>query len=224
MCNYGGIYGYTGGNSLKDLIIVGGGGFGRELLQWCKDVNDIEHKWNIKGFIDDNESALCDYDCDYGIIGTIKDWQPSEDEEFVIALGFPAVKQKVIQSLSKRGAAIVSLIHPDAHIGGFCKIGKGCIIYPDTRITVNVTIGDYVTILSQNFIGHDAVIGNYSTLFGGCAVNGHVVIGERTLLNNHASTVPSIKIGNDVNVGAGSFVVSNVRDGRHVFGNPARKI
>lgn len=209
---------------MKNLIIVGAGGFGRELLDWCKEINAIEHKWEIKGFIDDNENALASSECDYGIIGTIKDWQPSENEEFVIALGFPLVKQKVINSLLDRGANIVSVIHPDARIGSFCKIGKGCIIYPDTRITVNVTIGDYVTILSQNFIGHDASIGNYSTLFGGCAVNGHVAIGERTLLNNHSSTVPSIKIGNDVTVGAGSFVVSNVRDGRHVFGNPARKI
>lgn len=209
---------------MKELIIVGAGGFGRELLQWSKEINAIEQKWIIKGFIDDNESALDSYDCDYGIIGTIKDWQPSENEEFVIALGFPAVKKKVIESLVSRGANIVSLIHPDAHIGSFCKIGKGCIIYPETRITVNVSIGDYVTILSQNFIGHDASIGSYTTLFGGCAVNGHVSIGECTLLNNHTSTVPGIKIGSDVNIGAGSFVVSNVKDGRHMFGNPARKI
>lgn len=209
---------------MKDLIIVGASGFGRELLQWCKDINEIEPRWNLKGFIDDNPSALDGYECDFKIIGSIKEWAPNENEEFVIALGFPAVKQKVVESLLGRGANIVTLIHPDAHIGGFCKIGKGCIIYPDTRLTVNVTVGDYVTILAQNFIGHDAVIGNYSTLFGGCSVNGHVSIGERTLLNSHASTVPSIKIGNDVNVGAGSFVVSNVRAGRHVFGNPAKKI
>jgi sugar O-acyltransferase, sialic acid O-acetyltransferase neuD family len=209
---------------MKDLIIVGAAGFGRELLQWCKDINTIKPRWNIKGFIDDNEAALDGYECDYGVIGSIKDWTPNENEEFVVALGFPTVKLKVIESLTARGADIVSLVHPDAHIGSFCKIGKGCIIYPDTRITVNVTIGDYVTILSGNFIGHDASIGSYSTLFGGCSVNGHVVIGERTLLNNHASTVPGIRIGSDVNVGAGSFVVSNVKDGRHVFGNPARKI
>ncbi|MBP3483712.1 MAG: NeuD/PglB/VioB family sugar acetyltransferase [Oscillospiraceae bacterium] len=209
---------------MKDLIIVGAGGFGRELLQWCKEINAVEPRWNIKGFIDDNRAALDGYECDFGVIGAISDWVPDENEEFVVALGFPAVKRRVIESLVSRGANIVSLIHPEARIGGFCNIGKGCIIYPDTRITVNVTIGDYVTILSGNFIGHDASIGSYSTLFGGCSVNGHVVIGERTLLNNHASTVPGIRIGSDVNVGAGSFVVSNVKDGRHVFGNPARKI
>lgn len=209
---------------MKDLIIVGASGFGRELLQWSKEINEKEHRWNIKGFIDDNMDALDGFECDCSVIGSIKDWQPNEDEEFIIALGMPKVKQNVIENLLARGANIVSLIHPDAHIGDFCKIGNGCIIYPDTRITVNVTVGDYVTILAQNFIGHDAKIGSYSTIFGNCSVNGHVSIGERTLLNNSASTIPGITIGNDATVGAGSFVISNVKDGGHVFGNPARKI
>lgn len=210
--------------NMKELIIVGAGGFGRELLCWAKEINKTEARWSIKGFIDDNPDALSGYECDCSVIGSISEWQPSENEEFIIALGFPTVKKKVIDNLLQRGASIVSLIHPDAHIGDYCKIGKGCIIYPDTRMTVNVTIGDYVTVLSGCFIGHDASIGNYTTVFGNCSVNGHVSIGERTLLNNSASTVPGIRIGNDVTVGAGSFVVSNVRDGRHVFGNPAKKI
>lgn len=209
---------------MKDLLIVGAGGFGRELLQWSKEINEIEPRWNIKGFLDDDLHALDGYDCDYEIVGKISEWQPNENEEFVIALGFPEVKKKVIGSLLERDAEIVSLIHPDAHIGGFCKIGKGCIIYPDTRITVNVTIGDYVTILAQNFVGHDATIGSYSTIFGNCSVNGHVEIGEGVLLNNSASTVPSIKIGDGAVIGAGSFVISNVRPGRHMFGNPAKKL
>ena len=38
---------------MNNLIIVGAGGFGRELLQWAKDINKVEKKWIIKGFIDD---------------------------------------------------------------------------------------------------------------------------------------------------------------------------
>lgn len=209
---------------MKDLLIVGAGGFGRELLQWSKEINARTPRWNIRGFLDDNLQALNGYECDYEIVGKISEWQPHENEEFVIALGFPEVKKKVIESLLERGAEIVTLIHPDAHIGGFCRIGKGCIIYPDTRITVNVTIGDYVTILAQNFVGHDATVGNYSTIFGNCSINGHVQIGESVLFNNSASTVPSIKIGDGAVIGAGSFVISNVRPGRHMFGNPAKKL
>ena len=39
---------------MKNLIIVAAGGCGREVLQWAKDINRIENRWNIKGFIDDN--------------------------------------------------------------------------------------------------------------------------------------------------------------------------
>ena len=45
---------------MKQLIIVGASGFGRELLQWCKDVQKVKKEWEIAGFIDDNLQALDD--------------------------------------------------------------------------------------------------------------------------------------------------------------------
>jgi hypothetical protein len=60
---------------MQELIIVGAGGFGRELLQWVKDINKVKQKWIIRGFIDDNLKALDNYECDYNIIGGIEDWQ-----------------------------------------------------------------------------------------------------------------------------------------------------
>lgn len=37
---------------MKNLIIIGAGGCGRELLQWAKDINEIDKRWNIKGFLE----------------------------------------------------------------------------------------------------------------------------------------------------------------------------
>ena len=71
---------------MKDIIIVGAGGFGRELLQWIKDINKVENKWNIKGFIDDNINALSEYMCDYEVIGTISEWEPKKNEMFAISI------------------------------------------------------------------------------------------------------------------------------------------
>ena len=36
---------------LKKIIIIGAGGFGRELLQWIKDINNIQSTWEIAGFL-----------------------------------------------------------------------------------------------------------------------------------------------------------------------------
>ena len=33
---------------MKDIIILGANGFGREVLQWIKDINAVKPTWNIK--------------------------------------------------------------------------------------------------------------------------------------------------------------------------------
>ena len=80
---------------MKDLIIAGAGGFGREAYELAKRINAIEPRWNIKGFINDIPDALDGEKIDAKIIGTIKDWQPSEKELFVIGISTPKGKEKV---------------------------------------------------------------------------------------------------------------------------------
>jgi len=209
---------------MDKLIIVGAGGFGRELLQWCKDINKIKPTWAIQGFLDDDLDALAEYPCDYKVIGRISDWNPAPDERFVIAIADPQTKKRIVESMVSKGAEFVSVIHPTAMIGEFNQIGKGIVMYPYARITVNAVVGDYVTILDQTVIGHDAYIGNYTTMYGSVGINGHVQIGDCVVIGSHATTVPSVKVGNNSYVGAGGVVVSDIREGVKVVGVPAKRI
>lgn len=209
---------------MKQLIIVGAGGFGRELLQWCKDIQQVNKEWDILGFIDDNLSSLDEYECDYKVIGTIKEWQPNDNQVFALAIADPKTKASTIARLEERGANFVSIIHPDARIGNFNTLGKGLVLYPNARITVNVTIGDYVTVLDNTSIGHDAVIGDFTTISASCGINGHVQVGQFSYFGCNASTIPNIKIGENCHIGVGSMVVNNIKSGMHVFGNPAKRI
>ena len=209
---------------MKQLIIVGAGGFGRELLQWCKDILIIRNEWEIAGFIDDNLSALEGYECDYNVIGTINDCQPNENQVFALAIAEPKLKKEIVSKLENRGAKFVQIIHPDARIGSFNELGKGLVMYPNARITVNTKIGDYVTILDNTSIGHDVVIGNYTTISASCGINGHVYVGESSYFGCNASTIPGIKIGDACHIGIGSVVVNSIKSGMQVFGNPAKRI
>lgn len=209
---------------MKKLVIVGAGGFGRELLQWCKDINAIEKKWEIWGFLDDNMDALAGCPCDVKVIGAIEEWQPKEDEVFALAIADPDTKARVTQKLEKRGAVFVPVVHPTAHIGEFNRIGKGVVMYPNAGVTVNVGIGDFVTILDNTSIGHDAMLGDFTTVCASCGINGRVEVGSRTFVGCNVSTIPGVKIGGGCLVGAGSVVVSNIRDKMHVFGNPAKRM
>lgn len=208
---------------MKEIIIVGAGGFGRELLQWIKDINEAEEKWIIKGFIDDDLSALDNYDCDYKIIGRIKDWKPNENEVFACAIANPQTKMKIVNELKLKGAKFDRIIHPRSNIGQFNSIGEGVVIYPKAGLTVNIRLDDFVTLLSSG-VGHDVTVGSFTTISSNCGINGHVSIGERVFIGSNAVIIPSRKIGNNAFIAAGSVVVTHIKDNTKVMGNPARKI
>lgn len=208
---------------MKDLIIVGASGFGRELVQWVEDINAVHPTWRILGFIDDNAQALDGYVCDYSIIGSIKDWKPSCNEFFACALAFPAVKEKIVGSLKNKGAHFATLIHPTALINKYAQLGEGVVVTPRSNINANAKVGNYVSILGSG-IGHDAEIGDYSTLSGRCSVNGHVIVGKNVYAGCGVCIAPSKKIGDGATLGMGSVVVSNVKPFTTVFGNPAKRV
>lgn len=208
---------------MKDLIIVGAGGFGRELLQWCKDINKQKPTWNIRGFIDDNPNALNGYECDYSVIGSIKDWCPSDNEEFALAVAEPHLKEKIVRILKTRKAVFATIIHPTARICDFSKIGEGLVLYPYSGINVNTKIGNFVTLLSSG-IGHDCEVGDFCTISSYCDITGGVKLGKRVFIGSRSTVVPKRKIEDDVYIATGSIVVTNLKSGVRVMGNPAVKM
>lgn len=208
---------------MKDIIIVGAGSAARDVLQVLKEINKVEKKWNIKGFIADygvDIKALTNDE--YEIIGTIEDWQPNENEEFVCAVADPDIKRKLIGKLEKRGAKFAQVIHPNVEINDYCKIGKGVILYHDAILGPNCEVGDYVHTNSK--IGHDCKIGDYSTVSIMCAVMGHVTMGQGVFVGGGATIIPGVTIGDHVYIGAGSVVIKDIEENKRVFGNPAREM
>ena len=110
---------------MKKILIVGAGGFGRELLQWIKDINAEKPTWEIGGFLDDNLQALDGVEIDYPVVGTISDWQPKDDEVFALAMGKPQLKRMVVEKLKSRGAHFAAVIHPTALVSPFAHYGEG---------------------------------------------------------------------------------------------------
>ena len=115
---------------MKDLYIVGAGGCGREVLQIIKDIHCIQGpRWNIVGFLDDTEGPLAGKECDYGVVETIVDYVPKENDVLAMAVADPKGKRKLAEMLLARGAVFENIIHPDAGIKDFSTMGMGNIIY-----------------------------------------------------------------------------------------------
>lgn len=208
---------------MKDIIIVGAGGFGRELLQWIKDVNRASPTWNIKGFIDDNLNALDGIRCDYAVIGKISEWTPSENELFAMAIANPKVKETLTGQLKDRGAVFTPVIHPTAIVSDLADVGEGLIAYPGAGINPNTVIGDFVTLL-RSTVGHDAHVGSFCTISSYCDITAGVELEKYVFLGSHATLIPHIRVGEGAYISAGSVVIKNVKPGMKMFGNPAKEL
>lgn len=209
----------------KNIIIVGASGFGRELVQYIEDINSSKPKpeWNILGFIDDNSHALDGIGHGYQVIDSIKNHEPQNDAFYVCALAFPDLKKKLVTLLKEKGAKFATIIHPTARVSKYAVLGEGCVVTPNSNINIEARLGCFVSVLASG-IGHDARIGDYSTLSGHVWVNGHVKIGSNVYMGCGSMVAPSKKIGDNATLGIGSVVISNIRSGIKVFGNPAKKI
>ena len=209
---------------MNRLLIVGAGGFGREVLNWAQDVNLHKRDWDVAGFLDANPAALDAYDCDFRVLADPLTYVPQPEDRFICAIGHTRTKLRICQQLMQRGAHFVSLIHPSAVIGNRCSIGAGCILCPGVVVTADVTIADFVTVNVNSTIGHDAVVGMGCTLSGHVDVTGFASLGEGVFLGSHAVVLPSAVIGDYAIVGAGSVVLRRVKPGATVMGVPAKQI
>lgn len=208
---------------MKKIYVVGAGGFGRELLWWIKDINKVSPTWEIAGFLDDNPNALDNYECDYKVVGTIKDYQPKENEVLALALGSPALKRKIVGALKAKGAEFTDVIHPTAMLSEFAHHGEGFIMFPYSKLSANSTVGDFVTLLSSP-VGHDTIIGDYSVISGNCNIVRNVVIGKDVFLAAGVCIAQDVHIGDGAYLGLGSVILKDVNADDTMFGNPARPI
>lgn len=206
---------------MKDLVIVGAGHLGVDVYGLICSINRCSAKWNIKGFINDVQVDLTRFQLSVGIIGTIENWQPSSNEVFAMAIGSPLGKEKVAHKLKARGAAFETLISPNAGVDKTAELGEGVTVFAGSQIAPCAKIGNFACI-GNSIIGMDAVIGDYSNTAAWVNVYQDVNVGKRCQLWSHSIILNAV--GDDAVVGAGSVVISKVRPGTKVFGNPAKRM
>jgi acetyltransferase-like isoleucine patch superfamily enzyme len=116
------------------------------------------------------------------------------------------------------------VIRSDAFIGPFVEIQSDVFIGTRTRISSHSFVCSGVIIGDDCFIGHGVMFVN--DLFSDSDsmnswIKRNTVVGNRVRIGSNATILP-VNIGDDVIIGAGSVVTTDIPSGATVKGNPAK--
>lgn len=151
--------------------------------------------------------------------------QQTKDINVAIAVGDPALRQKIAQKLQTNPHIhFPNLILHGAEACSDVKLGQGCIISMDARVSTNVRMGDFVFLNIGAMVCHDGRLGDYVTLAPDVKLAGAVHIGSHCDIGLGTKVIQGITIADHVRTGAGAVVVRDVEEAGTVVGVPARKI
>lgn len=210
--------------ALPHLVIIGAGGFGREMVAWAEQSVQTGKEWILKGVIDDNADALRRRPSPARWLGTIKEYQPSPDEVFICAMGVPKVKRECSELIRSRGGIFTQLFHRTAVIGHEVECAEGVILCPYSVVSANNRLGKGVAVNLHSSVDHDAVVGDWTQINCHCDLTANVKVGREVFMGSSVSVIPGVVIGDHAYIGAGAVVLRDVPDGVKVVGNPARRI
>lgn len=207
---------------MENLILVGAGGFGREVADWLARNPMPDHR--VVGFLDDNPNALNGKFRTLPILGPVQGHVPEPGTVYLLTLGTPASRGTIAQTLEHNGARFVTYVSPLASVSQSCELGVGCLICPYASVTTDTRIGDHSVVMGFTGVGHDVSVGRCSMVSAGVLLGGACAIGDESWIASKVCVLPGITLGHRVRVGAGSVVLRNVADDVTVFGVPAKVI
>lgn len=205
---------------MKDLIIIGGGGFAKEVI-WL--ANDCKRR--VRGVLDDKADTHGTTIQGVDVLGNIDTWLEYLDCEFIIAIGSPRTRFKVCSNMFKSGApSFATLIHPSVIYSNTVTFGVGVIVCAGTIITADVSIGNH-NILNLNVtVGHECNFDTFVTVAPMAAISGNVTLSKCAEIGTGAVIRQGITIEKGAMLGMGGILTKNIPELMIFAGNPAKKL
>jgi sugar O-acyltransferase (sialic acid O-acetyltransferase NeuD family) len=208
----------------RPVVIVGAGGFGREVLDVIEAADAVSPRFRLVGFVDDNAghrqilaergAELLDGFHDPRAVGA----------SYVVAVGDPGIRRKLVRSAEEAGLVPFQVWHPTAVAGAVNTIGEGMVACAHVSMTTNITLGRHVHLNLNSTVGHDCVFGDFVTVNPGANISGSVELGHGVTVGTGAVIIQGVKVGDGTIVGAGSTVTRDLPANVVAVGAPARPV
>jgi len=208
----------------KKIIILGSVGNCIDILATINEINLIQERYEIAGFLDDDCTKWGTKIYGIEVLGALESASEFTDAFFINGIGSSNnfwLKENIIQKTNLPLDRFESIFHPSASVSEFASIGNGVVVLQNVSISSNLTIGNHVIILPNSVINHDDRIDDYVSIASSVSIAGNVHIEKHCYIGGGSSIIGNITIAKNSLVGMGSVVIRDVETNTVVAGNPA---
>lgn len=212
----------------EPIVIVGAGGFGREVLDVVDAINALAPStvWDVAGVVDDSPSQanlalLARREVQF-LGGTDVPLAWPEPVSYAIGIGSPRVRRLIADRFDAAQFRPATLVHPSVTHGFDVTVGHGAVLCAGVRLTTNISLGRHVHLNLNVTVGHDTTVGDFvsvnplASISGDCTIESDVLIGVSGVVLN------GLTVGKGSTVGGSACVVRDVAPDVVVKGIPAR--
>jgi len=199
---------------MRELFIVGAGGFGREAVWTVERINKAPGGpvWKVIGFADDDPAKASGNFEGYPMLGSVEKASADHPGASVfIAIGDNAVRRRIYARL--RGHDFPALIDPTAQVSPTTEFKHGTYIAVEAVVSVGTEIGKFVIINARAGVGHDSIVGDFANIAPGVSLSGHTRIGSDVMMGTNSCTAPGATVGDGASVACGTPVFRDVAPG-----------
>jgi sugar O-acyltransferase (sialic acid O-acetyltransferase NeuD family) len=212
---------------VRDLFVVGAGGFAREALEAVRAANAVRPTWRLRGLLDDDPARHGQVVGGTAVVGPIELAHDHPSALLVLTTGRPdnyVSRARIAARLDLPDERYATIVHPAASVGTTCVIGPGSVLLAHVVLTADVAVGRHVVVMPQAVLPHDVRVADFATLASGVRLGGSCEVGESAYVGAGACVREELSIGPRALIGMGSVVTRSVPSERLWLGSPARDV
>jgi sugar O-acyltransferase (sialic acid O-acetyltransferase NeuD family) len=206
----------TSGSDTKQtgVMVIGAGGHAKVVIATLQ-----ESAQNVAAVYDDDPTKWGTCILGIPILGAIDELARRPSCRAIIAVGDNSVRQRIATQLQ---LTWISVVHPKAYVHDTVEIGTGVVVCAGAVLQPDAKIGNHAIINTAASVDHDSRIEDFAHIGPGAHLAGNVFVGKGTLLGIGSQVNPGIKIHENVIVGAGAAVITDLSAEAVAIGIPAR--